>query len=269
MKKILFSLVAGFAAAVVFLTGCSGGGSAKKDDKEIKVGATPVPHAEILAVVAPELKKAGYTLKIVEFNDYVVPNTAVEDGALDANYFQHIPYLDEFNAQKGTHLVKVVGVHLEPMGVYSSKIKSLRELKKGDIVTIPNDPTNESRALDVLAKLGLIKLDMSVKLRTPVNIVENPLGLVFKELEAASLPRTLDDAVLAVINTNFAMNANLNPTKDALAIEGKDSPYVNILVVKAGNENSPKVKALGEALRSEAVKKFVLEKYKGAIIPAF
>ncbi|KAB0612787.1 MetQ/NlpA family ABC transporter substrate-binding protein [Campylobacter hyointestinalis] len=235
----------------------------------IKVGATPIPHAEILEFIKPELKKEGYELEIKVFNDYVVPNLAVEDGDLDANYFQHIPYLNEFNANKGTHLVKTAGVHLEPMGIYSKKIKSLKDLKDGATVSIPNDPTNESRALDVLVNAKLIEVDNSVKLRTPLDITKNSKNLKFKELEAATLPRTLDDVDIAVINTNFAMNANLNPTKDALALESKDSPYVNIVVVKEGNQNSKKIKALDATLNTKAVKDFIADKYKGAIIPAF
>lgn len=235
----------------------------------IKVGATPIPHAEILEFIKPELKKEGYELEIKVFNDYVVPNLAVEDGDLDANYFQHIPYLNEFNANKGTHLVKTAGVHLEPMGIYSKKIKSLKDLKDGATISIPNDPTNESRALDVLVNAKLIEVDNSAKLRTPLDITKNSKNLKFKELEAATLPRTLDDVDIAVINTNFAMNANLNPTKDALALESKDSPYVNIVVVKEGNQNSKKIKALDAALNTKAVKDFIADKYKGAIIPAF
>ena len=235
----------------------------------LKVGATPIPHAEILEFIAPELKKSGIELDIKVFNDYVIPNIAVEDGDLDANFFQHIPYLNEFNKNKGTHLVKTVGVHLEPMGVYSKKIKSLNELKNGAIVSIPNDPTNESRALDVLASAKLIELDTNAQLRTPLDITKNPKNLKFKEIEAATLPRTLDDVDIAVINTNFAMNANLNPTKDAIVIESKDSPYVNILVVKDGNQNRDEIKALNKALQSQAVKDFITNKYKGSIVPAF
>ncbi|EAH8299348.1 MetQ/NlpA family ABC transporter substrate-binding protein [Campylobacter fetus] len=235
----------------------------------IKVGATPVPHAEILEFIKPELKKAGYDLEIKVFNDYVIPNLAVEDGDLDANFFQHIPYLNEFNVNKGTHLVKTVGVHLEPMGVYSKKLKSLKDLKDGAIVSIPNDPTNESRALDVLVNAKLIEVDLSAKLRTPLDITKNPKNLKFKEIEAATLPRTLDDVDIAVINTNFAMNANLNPTKDALLIESKESPYVNIVVVKDGNQNSKKIKALDNAINTDSVKKFISDNYKGAVVPAF
>ncbi|PID48391.1 MAG: methionine ABC transporter substrate-binding protein [Proteobacteria bacterium] len=236
--------------------------------QSIIVGATPVPHGEILKVIKPELKKAGFDLKIKIFNDYVIPNMAVDDGQLDANFFQHTPYLDEFNAKKGTHLVKTVGVHIEPMGVYSKKIKSLKELKKGDKVAIPNDPTNESRALQVLADNGLIKLNNKA-LKTPKDIIENKKALKFVEIEAAQTPRTLGDVAISVINTNFALNAGLNPTKDALAIESKESPYANIVAVKKGNEESLKIKALNKAITSDAVKKFIKTKYKGAIVPAF
>ena len=260
MNKILLS-------SLVAL-GLSLSANAADKAKTIIVGATPVPHAEILEVVKPILAKDGYTLEIKEFNDYTVPNLATEDGDLDANYFQHLPYLDEFNKNKGTHLVKTVGVHLEPMGVYSKKIKDIKELKEGSSVSIPNDPTNESRALDVLASAGLIKLNNN-PLKTPLDIVENPKKLKFEEIETAQVPRTLDDVTIAVINTNYAMNANLNPTKDALVLESKDSPYTNYVVVKAGNENSPKTKALDKAITSPEVKKFIEEKYKGAILPTF
>ncbi|CZE48149.1 MetQ/NlpA family ABC transporter substrate-binding protein [Campylobacter geochelonis] len=256
MRKILV----GAALASLFIVGANA--------EKLVVAATPVPHAEILKVIEPQLKKAGFELEIREFNDYVIPNLATEDGEVDANFFQHTPYLDEFNKNKGTHLIKTVGVHLEPMAVYSKKIKDLKEIKDGAKVSIPNDPTNESRALDVLATAGLIELN-DVALKTPLDIVKNPKNLKFTEIEAATLPRTLDDVEIAVINTNFAMNAGLNPTKDALAIESKDSPYVNIVVVKAGNENSAKTKALNEAITSKEVKEFIETKYKGAIVPAF
>ncbi len=238
------------------------------DEKTIVVGATPIPHAEILKLIKPDLEKEGYKLEIKIFNDYVIPNLAVDKGELDANFFQHTPYLEEFNKNKGTKLVKTVGVHLEPMGVYSKKIKSLKELKDGSKVSIPNDPTNESRALAVLANAGLIKLNSNA-LKTPRDITENPKNLKFVELDAAQLPRTLGDVDISVINTNYAFNANLNPTKDALAIESKESPYVNIVVVKAGNEESKKTQALNKAITSPKVKEFIEKEYKGAIVPAF
>lgn len=236
--------------------------------EKLVVGATPVPHAEILEIIKPDLKAKGYELDVKVFNDYIIPNKATEDAQLDANFFQHTPYLEEFNKQKGTHLVKTVGVHLEPMGIYSKKIKSLDELKDGDKVGIPNDPTNEARALKVLESAGLIKLNDN-PLAKPNDVVQNPKNLSFVEIEAAQVPRTLRDTAISVINTNFALNAGLNPLKDALAIEAKDSPYVNIVVVKAGNENSPKIKALDEAITSQKVKDFITKKYDGAIVPAF
>lgn len=236
--------------------------------KTIIVGATPVPHAEILEVAKPLLEKEGFKLEIKEFNDYTIPNLATEDGDLDANFFQHLPYLNEFNKNKGTHLVKTVGVHLEPMGVYSAKIKDLNELKNGDTVAIPNDPTNESRALDVLASAGLIKLNDN-PLKTPLDIVENPKNLKFSEIEAAQIPRTLGDVTIAVINTNYALNAKLNPSKDSLALESTESPYTNYVVVKAGNENSSKTKALNKAINSDEIRSFIKSKYEGAILPSF
>lgn len=237
-------------------------------EKKIVVGATPVPHAEILEVIKPLLAKEGYTLEIKVFNDYVIPNKVTDSGEIDANFFQHTPYLKEFNKNQGTKLVSIGNIHIEPMGVYSKKIKSLSELKTGDTVAIPNDATNGGRALDVIANAGLIKLKEG-ELRTKLDIVENPKKLKFTELEAAQLPRVIDDFTVAVINTNYALPAGLNPKTDALAIESSNSPYANILVVKAGNEASDKTKALLKATQSEEVKKFINEKYKGAIVPAF
>ncbi|ASM38628.1 MAG: MetQ/NlpA family ABC transporter substrate-binding protein [Campylobacter sputorum] len=257
MKKIVFSLLLSFLVT----------GFANAAEK-IVVGATPVPHAEILEVIKPELAKAGYDLDIKIFNDYVIPNVATDSGELDANFFQHLPYLEEFNKNKGTKLVSTASVHIEPMGVYSKNIKDLNELKKGAKVSIPNDPTNESRALDVLATAGLIELS-NATLKTPLDITKNPKNLKFIEIEAASLPRTLDDVDISVINTNYALSVGLNPKKDALALESKDSPYANIVVVSEKNIDSKKTKALNQAIQSEAVKKFIDEKYKGAIIPAF
>ncbi|TQR40625.1 methionine ABC transporter substrate-binding protein [Campylobacter sp. MIT 12-8780] len=238
--------------------------------EKIIVGATPVPHAEILQFIKPNLAKAGFELEIKEFNDYVQPNLATDSGELDANFFQHTPYLNEFNKNKGTKLVSVAGIHLEPMGVYSKKFKNIKELKNGAKIAIPNDPTNESRALNIIASTKAIEFkDAQKELKTPLDISKNDLKLKFLELKAAQLPRALEDADFAVINSNYAMAANLNPVKDSLVIESKDSPYVNILVVKAGNENTAKTKALIKALQSNEVKKFIEEKYQGAVIPAF
>ncbi len=242
--------------------------NASAASQTITVGATPVPHAEILEFVKADLANEGFELVVKEFNDYVQPNLATDSGELDANFFQHIPYLEEFNKNKGTALVSVAGIHLEPMGVYSRKHSSFTIVSDGVSIAVPNDPTNESRALDIIAKTGVVTFKESA-LKTPLDIVSNPKNIVFKELEAAQMPRALDDTDFAVINSNFAMAAGLKPTEDSLVIEDKSSPYVNVLVVKAGNEESAKTKALIKALQSEKVKAFIDEKYQGAVVPAF
>ncbi len=237
---------------------------------DLSVAATPVPHAEILEFVKPALAKEGVNLKVKVFTDYIQPNVQVAEKRLDANFFQHQPYLDEFNKAKGTHLVSVASVHLEPLGAYSSKYKKLDELKDGATVVIPNDATNGGRALLLLDKAGLIKLKDSTNiLSTPKDIVENKKNLKFRELEAATIPRVLTQVDLALINTNYALEAKLNPEKDALFIEGSDSPYVNILVARPDDQNSEDMKKLVAALHTPEVKAFILEKYKGAIVPAF
>ncbi|MDY4830808.1 MAG: MetQ/NlpA family ABC transporter substrate-binding protein [Campylobacter sp.] len=238
--------------------------------EKIVIGATPVPHAEILEVAKASLQAQGYELEIKVFNDYVLPNKALADKDLDVNFMQHEPYLREFNAMNGTRLEPVFGVHLEPMGAYSKSIKSLAELKDGDKIAIPNDPTNESRALDLLAKNGLIELDTKVKLRTPMDITKNPKNLKFVELDGATLPRALDEVSLAVINSNFALNANLNPKNDSIISEDAiNNPYSNIVVVRADEVYGKKAIALKNAILSDEVKKFINEKYKGAVIPSF
>ncbi|MCI6818577.1 MAG: MetQ/NlpA family ABC transporter substrate-binding protein [Campylobacter sp.] len=238
--------------------------------EKIVIGATPVPHAEILEVAKASLQAQGYELEIKVFNDYVLPNKALADKDLDVNFMQHEPYLREFNAMNGTRLEPVFGVHLEPMGAYSKSIKSLAELKDGDKIAIPNDPTNESRALDLLAKNGLIELDTKVKLRTPMDITKNPKNLKFVELDGATLPRVLDEVSLAVINSNFALNANLNPKSDSIISEDAiNNPYSNIVVVRADEVYGKKAIALKNAILSDEVKKFINEKYKGAVIPSF
>jgi len=237
---------------------------------DLSVAATPVPHAEILEFVKPALAKEGVNLKVKVFTDYVQPNVQVAEKRLDANFFQHQPYLDEFNKSKGTDLVSVAAVHLEPLGAYSSKYKKLDELKDGATVVIPNDATNGGRALLLLDKAGLIKLkDSKNILSTPKDIVENKKNLKFRELEAATIPRVLTQVDLALINTNYALEARLNPEKDALVIEGSDSPYVNILVARPDNKDSDAMKKLVAALHSPEVKAFITEKYKGAVLPAF
>ena len=237
---------------------------------DLSVAATPVPHAEILEFVKPALAKEGVNLKVKVFTDYVQPNVQVAEKRLDANFFQHQPYLDEFNKSKGTDLVSVAAVHLEPLGAYSSKYKKFDELKEGATVVIPNDATNGGRALLLLDKAGLITLkDSKNILSTPKDIVENKKNLKFRELEAATIPRVLTQVDLALINTNYALEAKLNPEKDALVIEGSDSPYVNILVARPDDKDSEDMKKLVAALHTPEVKAFILEKYKGAILPAF
>lgn len=237
---------------------------------DLSVAATPVPHAEILEFVKPALAKEGVNLKVKVFTDYIQPNVQVAEKRLDANFFQHQPYLDEFNKAKGTHLVSVAAVHLEPLGAYSSKYKKLDEIKDGSTVVIPNDATNGGRALLLLDKAGLITLkDKTNILSTPKDITANPKNLKFRELEAATIPRVLTQVDLALINTNYALEAKLNPEKDSLVIEGSDSPYVNILVARPDDKDSADMQKLVAALHSPEVKAFILEKYKGAIVPAF
>ncbi|MFO7992544.1 MAG: MetQ/NlpA family ABC transporter substrate-binding protein [Marinobacter sp.] len=257
-KKTLVAL----AAAATF----SGAVSAE----ELSVAATPVPHAEILEFVKPKLAEQDVELDVKVFTDYVQPNVQVDQKRMDANFFQHQPYLDEFNDGKGTNLVSVTGVHVEPFGAYSSKIDSLEELEDGATVAIPNDPTNGGRALLLLQEAGLITLKDDSKITaTPRDIADNPKNLEFKELEAATLPRILNQVDLALINTNYALEAGLNPTDDALVIEGAESPYVNILVVHEDRADEEAIRKLADALTSEDVKKFIEENYEGAVVPAF
>lgn len=274
-KRSILSIV--LAGVVTFgLVGCGNTSStvsaSSKDDKVIRIGVTPKPHEEIVNVAKPLLEKEGYKVEITEFNDYVQPNTAVQEGELDANYFQHLPYLKEQNASQGYNLVSVAAIHLEPMGLYSHKIKSLGELKDGATIAIPNDATNEARALRLLETNGLIKVAAG-DLVTPKDITENPKNLKFTELEAAAIPRAVDDVDAAVINGNYALEANFNPSKDAIIIEDKDSdaakPYANIIAVKAGNENEQKIKDLVKAMTSPEVKDFINKEYKGSVIPVF
>ena len=259
MKKLLTALA---AAAALTSTAAHAG--------EISVAATAMPHAELLEFVKPALAKEGVELKIKVFTDYVQPNVQVAEGRLDANFFQHQPYLDEFNASRGTALVSIAGVHVEPFGAYSSKIKKLDELSEGAQVVIPNDATNGGRALLLLQKAGVIKLKDGAGITATVkDIAENPKGIKVRELEAATLPRVLAQVDLALINTNYALEAGLNPTKDALVIEGADSPYVNILVTTAEKKDNADLQKLAKALHTPEVKKFIADQYKGAVVPAF
>lgn len=260
MKKVLL-----FTALAAALTA-----SLAQAGEKLVVAATPVPHAEILELIKPTLAKEGVDLEIKVFTDYVQPNVQVAEKRLDANYFQTLPYLENFNKGKGTNLVTVIGVHVEPFGGYSKKVKSLDELKDGATIAIPNEGSNSGRALLLLQKAGLIELkDPKNALSTPKDIAKNPRNFKFKELESALLPRVLDQVDLDMINTNYALEAGLNPAKDALVIEGADSPYVNYLVARPDNKDSDAIQKLAKALTSPEVKAFIDQKYKGAVLPAF
>lgn len=268
MKKILALSVVLILALSLF-AGC---GSSKGG--KIVVGATPVPHAEILGVVKTVLAGQGYELEIREFTDYVQPNLALDSKDLDANYFQHQPYLDDFNAENGTKIVSLVSVHYEPLGIYPGKTASLSGLADGAQVAVPNDTTNEARALLLLEAQGLIKLNPDAGLKATVNdITENAKNLKIVEIEAAQLARSLQDVDVAVINGNYAIQAGLNAEKDALAKEEKDSlaatTFANILAIREGDGNREDLKALAAALQSAEVKKFIEEKYQGAVVPSF
>ena len=239
-------------------------------NEKLVVAATPIPYAEILELIKPTLAKEGVDLEVKVFTDYVQPNVQVAEKHLDANYFQTKPYLDNFNKGKGAHLVTVTGVHVEPFGGYSKKYKSLSELPDGATVALPNEGSNSGRALLLLQKAGVIKLkDPSNALATPKDIAENPKHLKFKELESALLPRVLDQVDLDLINTNYALEAKLNPVKDALVLEDRNSPYVNYLVARPDNKDSDALKKLAAALNSPEVKTFIEKKYDGAVVPAF
>ena len=268
MKKIIALTLA--LVLALSLVACG----AKTDNKTITIAASPTPHAEILAVAKEELAKDGWTLEITEYADYVVPNNVVEDGEIDANYFQHVPYLNTFNAENGTHLVSVAMVHYEPFGIYAGTKAAIAELAAGDKVAIPNDGSNRARALLLLEAQGIIKLKDGVGVEaTVLDIVENSLNLEIVEMEAAQIANVRDSVALAVINGNYALAAGLNAGKDALATEDASSvaaqTYANILVVKEGNEKSEKILALIAALTSQAVKDYINNTYEGAVVPIF
>ena len=253
MKKILLVLCSVLVLALL-IAGC-GGSETKSEGTVLKVGATPVPHAELLNFVKPQLAKEGVDLQIIEFSDYVKPNLSLNDKEIDANFFQHIPYLEEFAKERNMPLVTLTKVHIEPMGIYSTKYKSLDELPQGAKIAIPNDPTNGGRALMLLQSANLLKLKDGVTITaTPGDIVDNPKNIEIVEIEAALLPRSMNDVDYSVINSNFAMEAKLNPVKDSLFTEPKESPYANVVA---------------KALTSPEVKKFIEETYKGAVVPAF
>ena len=272
MKKLLVALLALVSLAVV-AAGCGGDDKkAASGDKKVtlKVGATAVPHAEILNDIKPALAKEGIDLQIIEFSDYVKPNLALNDKELDANFFQHEPYLDTFVSERKLALVSAGKVHIEPMGIYSKTIKNLQDIPNGAKIAIPNDPSNGGRALALLESAKLLKLKDGVGVKATVgDIVGNDKKLKIVEIEAALLPRSMDDTDLSVINSNFAMEAKLNPVKDSLFTEPKESPYANIVAVRKGDESRPEIQKLMKALQSPEVKKFIEEKYKGAVVPAF
>lgn len=264
--------------ALSALTACTQGASAQPPKsgtvplQVLTVAASAIPHAEILEFIKPALKSQGIDLRIKVFTDYVQPNLQVEERQLDANFFQHKPYLDAFNREHGTHLVIVPGsaVHVEPFGAYSKKIHNIDQLHDGAVVAVPNDPSNSARSLLLLQKQGLIKLqDPGNILATAHDVIFNPRHLKIRELEAATLPRVLDDVDLALINTNYALAAGLEPTRDALFIEGADSPYANLVAARPDNVNSPALLKLVAALRSPAAKRFIQEKYHGAVVATF
>lgn len=277
-RRISTLIVGSLVALSLLVTGCgkttqnnSAAGTADKP-VTLKVGATPVPHVEILEFIKPELAKEGVNLEIVPFTDYALPNPAVDSGEIDANFFQHTPYLETFTVDRGLKLTTIGQVHIEPMGVYSKKITKLDELKSGDGIAIPNDPSNGGRALLVLQKAGLIKLKEGVGVKaTALDIVENPKGLKITPIEAAQLPRVLEDPAVtaAVINTNYALEGGLDPINDPLFLEDKNSPFANIVVVKESRKDDPNLQKLMKALNTPEVKKFLEDTYKGAVVPAF
>ena len=279
MKKKLLASALIVGLTLGSLLGCQSTKDSKEgdkttgetEDKTITIGAGITPHSEILGVVKEELAEKGYDLKIVEYNDYILPNTALEDGDLDANYFQHQPYLEEFNAEKGTHLVSVAAVHFEPLGIYAGKTKSLDKLQKGATVAVPNDTTNEARALLLLEQEGLIKLKKDAGLKaTVLDMEENPFNLQINELEAAQVARAINDVDIACVNGNYAIGAELD---DPIATESVESQaaetYANIIAVREGEEDSAKTKALVAAILSDRVRDFINEKYIGTVVPMF
>ncbi|MBC5713082.1 MetQ/NlpA family ABC transporter substrate-binding protein [Roseburia sp. BX1005] len=267
MKKKAIGILLTAALIAGVFSGCG----SKSDDKTIKVGACVTPHAEILNSVKDKLAEEGWDLEVVEYNDYVLPNTALEDGELDANYFQHKPYLDDFNEENGTHIVGVANVHFEPMAIYAGKTASLDDVADGASVAVPNDTTNEARALLLLEAQGLISLNEDAGVQaTVLDITDNPHNLEIKELEAAQVAKSIQDVDFAVINGNYAIEAGLT---DPLAVEASDSlaaeTYANLIAVKEGNEDSEKTKALVDAVLSDDVRDYINENYEGAVVPVF
>ncbi|MCX4510191.1 MetQ/NlpA family ABC transporter substrate-binding protein [Streptomyces sp. NBC_01619] len=249
----------------------AGSGDKAAESAPLVVAASPTPHADILNFVRTNLAdKAGLKLEVKEFTDYVLPNTATQQGQVDANFFQHKPYLDDFNKKNKTTIVPVVNVHLEPLGLYSKKVKSLKDIKPGQTIAVPNDTTNEGRSLQLLAANGLITVKPGVGTNAKLSDITDKKGLEFKELEAATVPRALNDVDAAVINGNYAIEADLKPAEDAIALEkAEGNPYANFLAVKAGNEKDPRVEKLVTLLNSPEVKKYIEDTYAGSVVPAF
>lgn len=269
MKKIL-SLALIVVLSLSFLVGCSSDAGNSGDLEKIKIGVTPEPHRKLVELVIDDLKEQGVDVEVVEFTDYITPNTTLADGEIDANFFQHTPYFEDFIEKQELDLVSIGTVHVEPMALYSNSSKSIEELKDNAEVAIPNDSVNGGRALLLLQANGLIKLDESAGIEaTEKDIIDNPKNLKIKALEAAFLPRALDDVDAAVINGNYALEAGLNPLKDGLIIEGGESPYANIVVVRKGEESEEKFTKLLKALQSEKLKTYIEEKYEGSVVPAF
>ena len=267
MKKMVAVLLAGAVVA-----GSLGTMAFAEEDTTITVAASATPHAEILEQAAPLLEEKGYTLEVTVFDDYVQPNEVVESGDFDANYFQHIPYLDSFNEEKGTHLVNAGGIHYEPFGIYPGTKSSLDDIAEGDTIAVPNDTTNEARALLLLQDNGIITLKEGAGLTATVNdIEENPNNIEIVELEAAQVARVVEETAFVVLNGNYALEAGFSVAKDALAYEKSDSEaaktYVNVIAVYEGNEESDAIKALVEVLKSDEIKDFINERYDGAVIP--
>lgn len=271
MKKIVYLFTLILVASLIF-AGCSPEEKATKetDTAHLKIGATPVPHAELLTLIGEDLADQGITLEIVEFTDYVKPNLALSDGEIDANFFQHSPYLDSFAKDHNLDLQAVATVHVEPLGFYAHDLKNIDDLKDGSTIAIPSDAVNGGRALILLQTQGLIALKEGYSLEaTELDIIDNPKNLKFKAIESAQLPRILPDVDGAVINGNFALEAGLVPTTDALLLEGADSPYANIIATRSDNADDEKIQTLIEALQSEKVKAYILEHYNGGVVPAF
>ena len=269
MKKRFSGLLTLAIVFIVVFTSCG----KKQEEQILRVGATPVPHVDLLEFVRPKLLEKGIKLEIVEFADYVTPNTSLVEKSTDANLYQHKPFMENFNAQNKANLVALGRVNLNPMGLYSNKIKDLKDvnqLKKGAVLALPNDPVNEARALLFLEVNGLIKLKEGLGIKAGIkDVAENPYGFTFKPVEAAQVPRVLPDVDLAVITGNYALGAGLNPSEQALALEDTRSEFPNVLVTRDELKNDPRVKALLEALQSKEMVEFMNQKYKGSVVPGF